>query len=445
MESLSPQVVFAAKLPILNPNEFDLWKMRIEQYFLMTDYALWEVILNGDSPIPTRVINDVVQPVAPTTAEQRLARKNKLKARETLLMALPDKHQLKLNIHKDAKSLMEAIEKRFGWNKATKKVQKTFLKQCLPTEWRTHTFIWRNKTDLEDQSLDDLFNSLKIYKAEVKVSAVTSVSAASTKVHVSALPNVDTFSDVVIYSFFASQSNSPQRFLQRTKRNLGANETTSIGFDMSKVEYYNCHRRWHFARECMSPKDTRNKETQRRNVPVETFTSNALVLQCDSVGYDNQVFKCTMFDSNELISSKSDVSLPASSVYDRYKSGEGYHVVPHPYTGTFMPLKPDLVFHDAPTINESVPIVFNVEPSPTKPNKDLSHSNRPFSPIIEDWVSDSEDEYKGVPMPTQKAHSFIQTTKHVKTPRPSVKPVEHPIPVENLRKDILTSRGHRHS
>nr|GEV90480.1 uncharacterized mitochondrial protein AtMg00810-like [Tanacetum cinerariifolium] len=56
MESLSPQVVSAAKLPILNPNEFDLWKMRIEQYFLMTDYSLWEVILNGDSPALTRVI-----------------------------------------------------------------------------------------------------------------------------------------------------------------------------------------------------------------------------------------------------------------------------------------------------------------------------------------------------------------------------------------------------
>nr|GEV19891.1 reverse transcriptase domain-containing protein [Tanacetum cinerariifolium] len=56
MDSLSPQVVSAAKLPILNPNEFDLWKMRLEQYFLMTDYSLWEVILNGDSPIPTRVV-----------------------------------------------------------------------------------------------------------------------------------------------------------------------------------------------------------------------------------------------------------------------------------------------------------------------------------------------------------------------------------------------------
>nr|GFD12114.1 ribonuclease H-like domain-containing protein [Tanacetum cinerariifolium] len=94
--------------------------MRIEQYFLMTDYSLWEVILNGDSPVPTRILDGVVQPVAPTTAEQKLARKNELKARGTLLMALPDKHQLKFNSHKDAKSLMEAIEKRFGGNTKTR-------------------------------------------------------------------------------------------------------------------------------------------------------------------------------------------------------------------------------------------------------------------------------------------------------------------------------------
>nr|GFA94241.1 ribonuclease H-like domain-containing protein [Tanacetum cinerariifolium] len=96
----------AAKLPILNPIEFDLWKMMIEQ-----------------------VIEGVVQPVAPTTAEQRLARNNELKAHGTLLMALPNKHQLIFNIHKDAKTLIEAIEKMFGGNKETKKVQKTLLKQ----------------------------------------------------------------------------------------------------------------------------------------------------------------------------------------------------------------------------------------------------------------------------------------------------------------------------
>nr|GFA18406.1 hypothetical protein [Tanacetum cinerariifolium] len=122
MDSLSPQVVSAAKLPILNPNEFDLWKMRIEQYFLMTDYSLWEVILNGNSPVPTRVVKGFILPVAPTTTEQRLARKNELKAGGILLMALLDKNQLKFNSHKDAKTLMEAIEKRFGGNIETKKV-----------------------------------------------------------------------------------------------------------------------------------------------------------------------------------------------------------------------------------------------------------------------------------------------------------------------------------
>nr|GEW56128.1 retrovirus-related Pol polyprotein from transposon TNT 1-94 [Tanacetum cinerariifolium] len=135
MESLSPQVVSAVKLPILNPNEFNLWKMRIEQYFLMTDYSLWEVILNGDSPAPTRDVEGVLQLIAPTTTEKRLARKNKLKARGTLLMALPDKHQLKFNSHKDANILMEAIEKRFGGNTETKKIDVDDLEE-MDLKWQ---------------------------------------------------------------------------------------------------------------------------------------------------------------------------------------------------------------------------------------------------------------------------------------------------------------------
>nr|GEW93541.1 hypothetical protein [Tanacetum cinerariifolium] len=246
MESLSPQVVSAAKLPILNPNEFDLWKTRIEQ----------------------------------------LARKNELKAQGTLLMDLPDKHQLKFNIHKDAKTLMEAIEKRLqklisqleilGESLSQEDINLKFLRS-LHTEWRTHTLIWRNKIDLEDQSLDDLFNSLKIYEAEVKISAVASVSAASTKVLVFALPNVDTLSDVFIYSFFGSQSNSPQLDNDDLKQ-IDANdlEEMNLKWQMTMLTM-RARRRGNFARECRSPKDIRNKETQRRNVPVETSTSNALV------------------------------------------------------------------------------------------------------------------------------------------------------------------------
>nr|GEZ73218.1 hypothetical protein [Tanacetum cinerariifolium] len=244
----------------------------------------------------TKVIEGVVQPLTPTTAEQRLARKNELKARGTLLMALPDKHQLKFNTHKDAKTLMEAIEKRFCGNKETKKVQKTLLKQ----QFKNFIGSISESLDQIHDRLQKLISQLVILEESLSqedinlntnesVSVVTSVSAASAKVHVSALPNVDTLSDVVIYSFFASQSNSP--------RNLGANGTTSIGFDMSKVECYNCHKRGHFAKECRSPKDTRRNvsvETQRRNAEEEP-TNYALIAftSSSSSSSDNEVASCS--------------------------------------------------------------------------------------------------------------------------------------------------------
>nr|GEZ52421.1 hypothetical protein [Tanacetum cinerariifolium] len=90
-----------------------------------------------------------------------------------------------------------------------------------------------------------------------------------------------------------------------------------------------------------------------------------------------------------------------------YQSGNGYHDVPPPYTGTFMPPKPELVFTNAPNDVETVHTVFNVELSATKPDNNLSHTNRPSAPIIKDWVSDSEDESEtktpqntAIPMPT---------------------------------------------
>nr|GEX17504.1 hypothetical protein [Tanacetum cinerariifolium] len=323
MDSQSTPVVSAPKLPILNLNEFDLWKMRIEQYFLMIDYSLWEVIISGDSPVPTVVVKGAVQPTAILTAEQKLARRNELKARGTLLMALPDKHKLKFNSHKDAKTLMEAIEKRFERNTETKKklvskleihgvslsqedVNLKFLRS-LPSEWKTHTLIWRNKANLEEHSLNDLFNSLRIYKSEVKhsflpsnpiqniafvsssntdsttdsVSAATSVSTVCAQLPVSSHLNIDSLSNAVIFSFFASQSTSPQLDNEDLKQ-----------IDVDDLEEMDL--RWQMAMLTMRAKRSHkyNRRTvavdpQRRHVPVETSTSNALVSQCDGIGsYD---------------------------------------------------------------------------------------------------------------------------------------------------------------
>ncbi|GKG55361.1 hypothetical protein Tco_0572001, partial [Tanacetum coccineum] len=81
MESVSAPMVAAVKLSMVIPGEFELWKMRIEQYFLMKDYALWEVIVNGYSPPLKRTFDGVKKIYPPTTAKEKLASKNELKAR----------------------------------------------------------------------------------------------------------------------------------------------------------------------------------------------------------------------------------------------------------------------------------------------------------------------------------------------------------------------------
>nr|GFA34951.1 hypothetical protein [Tanacetum cinerariifolium] len=218
-----------------------------------------------------------LQPVAPTTAKQKLARKNELKARGTLLMALPDKHQLKFNSHKDAKTLKQQY-KNFTGSSSESLDQIHDKLQKL-----THTLIWRNKANLEEQSLDDLFNSLKIYETEVKhssstgtatqnlafvsssntdsttdpVSVAASVSAVCAKMHVSSLPNVDSLSNVVIYSFFANQSTSPQLDNEDLKQtDVDDLEEIDLRWQMA-VLTMRARRKGHFARECRSPKDLR--------------------------------------------------------------------------------------------------------------------------------------------------------------------------------------------
>nr|GEU72492.1 hypothetical protein [Tanacetum cinerariifolium] len=336
---------------------------------------------------------------------QRLVRKNELKAYGTLLMALPDKHQLLFNTHKDAKTLMDAIEKRIGGNNENKKAAKVYqsarnsyeslsqedinLKflRSIPAEWRTHTLIWRNKTDLEEQSLDDLFNSLKIYEAEVKssstissfiqnipfvsssntdsinelVSAVTSVSAVNVKIFVSTLLKVDSLSNAVVYSFFASQSNSPQLDNDDLKE-IDADDLEEIDL------YYDCsfqsedeptnYALMAFSSLISSSSDIeenvfeenikllkldielmdkalvvlrekfKNEKVERDDLKLKLKKfqtslknlSDLLASQTNGktgLGYNSQVFTRSMFGCDYYCTSKSDENLPPSPIYDR--------------------------------------------------------------------------------------------------------------------------------
>ncbi|GJT41856.1 putative ribonuclease H-like domain-containing protein [Tanacetum coccineum] len=219
-----------AKLPLLKQGEYYTWRLRIESFIQLQDYALWEIIKEGNSFKPearTTTNKDgtstMIIPGA-VTAEQKILKKNDLKARSILMMTLPSEHLLTFNKHKDAKSLFKAIEARFGGNEATKKTQKTLLKQMyetfnasssesldsifnrlqkivsqltilgeiitpeelnlkflrsLPTEWGMHVVVWRNKSDLGSISFDDLYNNFKIVEPEVKRSVISSSNSGS--------------------------------------------------------------------------------------------------------------------------------------------------------------------------------------------------------------------------------------------------------------------------
>ncbi|GKF23411.1 ribonuclease H-like domain-containing protein, partial [Tanacetum coccineum] len=232
-------------------------------------------------------------------------------------------------------------------------------------------------------------------------------------------------SDAVIYYFFANQSNSQQldnedlqqidaddleemdlkwqmamliirarRFLNKTGRKISANGSKTIGFNKSKVECYNCHKRGYFVRECMAPRENKNREPVRRNVTVETTETKALVAQdrldnalielrkkfekaekerddlkliLEKFGNSSKnlskLLKIQVFGNSSKNLSKLlkiqvsdkfktcvgyDSQLVDSQVFDsqmndNHKIGEGYHAVPPPYTRNFMAPKPNLI------------------------------------------------------------------------------------------------------
>nr|GEV29218.1 ribonuclease H-like domain-containing protein [Tanacetum cinerariifolium] len=129
------------------------------------------------------MVGTVEQPYEPTTVEEKLDKKNEMKARGTLLMALSNKDQLKFHSYQDAKLLMEAIKKRLQKLISQIETQGEVIKQedinlkllrSLPSEWKTHALILRNKAEIENISLDDLYNNLKIYEPELTGSSSTS-------------------------------------------------------------------------------------------------------------------------------------------------------------------------------------------------------------------------------------------------------------------------------
>ncbi|GJR76760.1 ribonuclease H-like domain-containing protein [Tanacetum coccineum] len=161
------------------------------------------------------------------------------------------------------------------------------LLRSLSPEWNTHAIVWRNKAELETMTMDDLYNNLKVYEPEVKGMSSSSSSTQNMAFVSSSNNNLKHLLKHVNNCHGVSTA-STQEVLKNIRRKLTINGNETIGFDKSKVKCYNCHKRRHFARECRAPRnqDYKNKERSRRNMPMETPTSTALV-SCDGLGgYD---------------------------------------------------------------------------------------------------------------------------------------------------------------
>ncbi|GJT26181.1 ribonuclease H-like domain-containing protein [Tanacetum coccineum] len=334
----SPQMS-TVKLPILKKGKYTLWSMRMEQYLTNTNYSLWQVILNGDGPIQVTTDEKGVETeVPPKTAQVLLARQREIKAKSIMLLAIPDEYQLRFHAIKDAKTLWAAIKSRFGGNVESKKTQKNFLKQQFENFYvsdtdgldkaydrfqklisilEVHALIMRKKDGIDDLDIDDLYNNLKVFEVDIKGSSGSSsnsqnVAFLSTE-DTSSSNEVNTANDdedleqidhddleeIVLKWQVTMLSMRVKRFYKKTGRNLIFNGKEPVGFDKTKVECFNCHRRGHFARECRAPINQGNmngdagyksRDNTSRTIPVETSNAlvvqdNALVVQ-DRLGYD---------------------------------------------------------------------------------------------------------------------------------------------------------------
>nr|GEU47304.1 hypothetical protein [Tanacetum cinerariifolium] len=476
------------KLPILKKGEYDIWAMKIEHYLGHKDYPIWEAIQKGNGPVHVSIdTHGQIRVLPPKTTKEILARERK-----------------KISL------------------------------------------IMKTKPRVDNLSFDDLYNNLRVFESDVKgytasssstqnVAFVSSDSTNSTN-EVSTAYSVSTsfghnlqkegsssYTDELIYSFFSNQSSGPQldhedleqvdefdleemdlkwqvamistrlkKFYKKTGRKLHFDAKEQVSFNKTKVECFNCHNTWHFAREC---KSKGNQESRKRDagntghkaidngrrpvkhdehkamVTIDGEGSNTEVTSCSKVceesyaklkklydeqreklgvasieiqayalalkkmsakdksglEYGTQIHEGVLSYENKLLESMFDSrssDVEDSHVNDSFAKVKEMHAVPPLMTGNYMPPKFDF------GIDESK---FTYGPKQSK----NSESDAKTSDLASCKSNSSVETLESVPKPVKSnpkllvnlklveqeipSYAFINTVKHVKSPRQTVK------------------------
>ncbi|GKF46521.1 ribonuclease H-like domain-containing protein, partial [Tanacetum coccineum] len=170
----------------------------------------------------------------------------------------------------------------------------------LPTEWDMHVVVWRNKSNMDSISFDDLYNNFKIVEPEVKRSVTSSLNSGSQNMAFVSTPSstnevntanvqVNDLEEMDLKWQLALLSMRARRYYQRTRKKITINGSDTAGYDKSKVEYFNCHKIGHFARECRGHRNqesrARNQDNSRKTVNVEDISSKAMAA-INGAGFD---------------------------------------------------------------------------------------------------------------------------------------------------------------
>ncbi|GJR89704.1 hypothetical protein Tco_0213715 [Tanacetum coccineum] len=292
-------------------------------------------------------------------------------------MALPEDHLAKFHKMTDAKEMWDAIKSRFGGNDKSKKMQKYILKQQFEGFSVSNTKgLHKNQGNQDNRRRDDWGGTL-----EIRFGSRTGKKEDSKALVIVDGEGVD----------WTSHSEEDKDYALMACNSSESDTEFGLGYGDHRYD--------------------------------------------GILSYENEVLQSVFMNKES--------ELEKQPLYDRFVTAGGMHVVPPPMTGNYMPSGPDIEVdysqftygpkQTQPSESESQSSEFDTcesnistEPSELVSEPVVNESNvecQPKvwsdAPIIEEYESDSEDEYVSIPTKQQETPSFAN--QQVKTPRETVK------------------------